>query len=601
MNKDFQNVKRMFDAAKVVRDQRLPIWEKVSKFVGIAVDTNYFQNNNAGNKAKQLDEFVDDPTGAISANQFGDQLVGIMWGTGDNAVTLQPSRYVLELAPDKASLKDYFDFATDTLLYQMNHGEAGLNNSLCPYAYDQASFGTSGVGAFPNQDFLNGVSENALLFRNYGVDNMAIKEGKAGNIDIAFVVYNWDVGQIISEFAMPDGGINKKMMAKLPQEIRDAYNAGNFNDVFPIIFGFFPRDNFNPKLKGKRGTKYRGVWFVDSNTAEDFFFEEDFAKRPIAICRQIKIRGDVWGRASGTMLISSIMSVDFMMGEAMEVIEKMNKPPLGATSNAVFGDSVLDTSSDGLTILNSALADATKSIFPLFDVGNPEPLIKYLIPYLNEKIATAFKIDALLDFASAKEMTATESLQRYAIRGKSLAGILMQQKTELLIPLVTRCISILWNMGQLGVDAAKDPTTAKKLKKANMQGRVIPDAVKKVAERGLPWYELRFNNELEKLTRTEALQNLIQAIQAVTAVYSIYPDIIHAIDWYKLLAEINDNLDIGAKIMLTEDQFKAQVAAAAQARQVAMMAQAGTAATQMQKDMADANQKNATAQSTRLQ
>jgi len=220
------------------------------------------------------------------------------------------------------------------------------------------------------------------------------------------------------------------------------------------------------------------------------------------------------------------------------------------------------------------------------------------VPYLNEKIVTAFKVDSLLDFSSAKEMTATESLQRYAIRGKSLSGFLLQQKNEGLVPSTKRSISLLLSMGELGVDPVQNPQSAQVLSKNGRSNRVIPEAVLQVIESGRPWYELKFNNELEKLTRTEVVQNLIQIIQAITAIAALYPDIIQAIDWYKLLKDINDNLDYNSQIMISEDDFKESIEKAAQQRAQMMQLQAGQAGAEVEKDMSQANKNNREAQST---
>ena len=312
--------------------------------------------------------------------------------------------------------------------------------------------------------------------------------------------------------------------------------------------------------------------------------------------RMIKIRGEDYGRSSGTLLLSSISSVNYMFAITQEILEKMANPALGAFGNAIFGDSVLDTSADGLTIFNQAFQDTKNPpIFPIHDVGDPEPIIKFLLPYLNEKITTAFKVDALLDFNSAKDMTATESLQRYNIRGKSLAGVLIRQKNERLIPDVRRAITICWECGELGINAKKHPDAASAVRIENRGKQIIPDAVLQVFANGKPWYELEFNNELENLLKTQKIQNLVQMIQSITAIAALYPDIVNAVDWYQLLHDINENLDIDAKIMVTADKFKKTIADAAKQRQqqaqaAGMQQMAGAA-----KDGATANQLMASA------
>ncbi len=596
--KDFQNVQKLYEDLKVRWERKRPDWQDISHFVGIRVDADYInQRGSSQDNARDLDEFVDDPTSAISVNQAGDYLLGVMWGTGDNVFDLVPSRYVTELV-DPQTVEDFYSFATDQSLYHMNHPSAGFSTALRPYSYDQFAFGTAGIGAFKNKGFVETVDENALLFKDYGVDNTMIDEGKAGQVEIVFSIYNWKVNRIVGEFAKTNGVVDMAKVAKLPKEIKEAYTNDNFNDQFQIVFGFYPREDFNPKLKGKRGTRYRGVWFMDDQNDGKPFFEEDFAERPVAMARAIKVRGETYGRASGTMLISTIRSVNFMVGTSIEIVEKMSNPALGMLNNAIFGDAALDTSPDGLTIFNQALAQASggNPIFPIHDVGNPEAILNFLVPYLNDKIVTAFKVDALLDFSSAKEMTATESLQRFAIRGKSLAGFLLQQKNEMLVPITKRSVSLLLSMGELGVDPVKQAERAAKLKTAGRSERIIPQAILDVIASGRPWYEIKWNNELEKLTRTEAVQNLIQMIQAITAIAALYPQIVAAVDWYKLLKAINDNLDHNSQILISADDFKVQVEAAAKAQQAQAALQAGQAGSEIQKNTSQAKKSEVEAQ-----
>lgn len=583
-----------YTSAKTEADMCRPLWKDVERFVGIGVDTDYIYGNSSARQSQDLDEFVDDPTAALSVNQFGDYLIGIMWGTGDKVFNLIPSRYVTELVA-ASEVEDFYSFATSQSLYHMNHPDAGYLTALRPYAYDQASYGTSAIGIFPNPAFKQRLEENALLARAYGVDNMVIDEGKSGMIDIIFITYRWKINRIVGEFCMSGGIVDTKKLAKLPRELKIAYEKNDFQTEFTIVFGVMPREEYNPKFQGIKGTRYRGVWFLDNPQQNNIFFEEAFSERPISACRQILVRGEKWGRSGGTMMLSSIRSVNFMLGVTIEILEKMANPALGVTSNAIFGDSILDTSPNGLTVFNPMFANGQSPIFPLHDVGNPEGIIKFILPYLNEKITTAFKVDVLLDFNSAKEMTAREALQRYAIRGKSLTGILGQQKNERLVPDVRRAVSILLGMGELGIDPKKEPARAKKLRatrRKDLMARVIPEAVLQVIESGRPWYEIKFNNELEKLTRTEAVQNLLQVLNAITAIMAVNPQIANAVNWYKLLKDINDNLDPMNQIVISEDKFKKAIEAEAAQRAALMQLQAAQLGAGAMKDSSQANKNN---------
>jgi hypothetical protein len=590
---EFKQIYESYKQLKSERERYRALWDDISKISGIGVRPDYIYDGNE-DKARTADEYVDDPTSAISVNQFGDYLLGIMWGTGKNAFTLVPSRYVLERS-NPAEVESYFDFITQQTLYHMIHEESGLNNALKAYAYDQASFGTSGIGAFENPRFKSGVDDNAIFFRAYGIDNICIDEGKNGNVEIVFATYHWRVNRIISEFCCNEiGDLDEAKIANLPDEIKRAYEKGKLNDKFTLVFGVFPRNDYNPKLMGKRGTKYKGVWFLEKSEHDNKIFATyDYSSKPIAVARMIKLRGEIYGRSSGSMLLSSIKAVNFMVGTAIEAIEKMTNPALGIMNNAIFGDAVLDVSPQGLTTFNqAAMGQNGQPIFPLYDVGDPSALIQFLIPYLNEKIVSAFKIDALLDFNSAQQMTATESLQRYAIRGKSLAGILIQQKTECLAPLVKRCVTLLGNVGELGVNPETFEERAKILLERGRPERVIPQSVVEVMREGRAWFEIQFNNELEKMTKTETIEALVQILQAVGGIASMYPQIIEAVNWYQMLKDINDNLDANNQLLISEDEFRNTIEQMKQQQQAMVALGAGQVGAQIEKDSAAANKQN---------
>lgn len=585
MKKDFESIKELWQAVKTNRAKQLPLWQSIAKVIGINVDPQY--DVAAKNEGKARDLSIDDPTAAISVNQAGDYLQGVVWGNGDNVFSIEPSDYVLE-RQQKGEVDPYFRFCTQRVLNDMNEPQAGLSSAMKPYFYDQVGFGTAGIGAFPNKAYIRGTEDHPILFRNYGVDHLAIDEGRNGLVDIIFVQCRWRVNRIVNEFAMVDGVLDNKAFGRLPLNIQKAYETNDANQEFTIIHGIVPRDDFNPRLKGKRGTRYHGTWFSEDSPDKPFY-EEDYKTLPIAVCRSIRIRGDVWGRASGTMLISTIRSVNYMVGKVIEIIEKQASPSLGMYNNALIGDGVLDTSADGISIFNPALAsDGKTPLFPLYDVGDPSAIVKFLIPYLNEKIATAFKIDILLDFAEQSSKTATEMMQRAVIRGKSLAGLLQQQKIEMVEPVVKRTIQIEWDLNRLGINAGVFEKQAKMLVSVNKADQIIPESVLWCIENGKQWYKIRFNNELDKISRVERLEALMQMMNVITMIASVNPQILLAIDWYKLLEDFKSALNLQCTFLFTADEFKEQVAQEAERQAQAMQMQAMESGARAMKDTSSA-------------
>jgi hypothetical protein len=594
MMDEAKELSQLYGQLQSTGERYKPLWDSISRVTGITVDPDYIWTNSKA-KDTQLDEYVDDPTTPISVNQAGDYLLGILWGTGDGVVDILPSDDVKELV-DEQVVAPWYQYASSRFLYHMNHPDCGYMTHLRPYAYDQFSFGNSGIGLFKNQSYARGVESNCIISRAYGIDNTRIKEGKSGAPDIGYSIYHWAVHRIIGEFCCPAGEVDAGMLLQMPMSIQNAYQSKDYNKEFDIVFLWRPRYDFDPRLKGMRGTKYEGFWFLDEGDVKPFF-RESFRERPINWTRMIKVRGEDYGRSSGTLLLSSINYTNFAFGVTGDILEKMAQPALGVFGNSIFGDSVLDTSPDGLTVFNATqMQGGQLPVFPIHEVGDPSGIIQFLLPYLNGKIITAFKLDMLLDFSNTTEMTATEALQRYSIRGKALSGMLGMQKNERLIPDCRRGISICLEMGALGVNPLTDKARAERLKSVNRVERIIPDEVLTVMDSGRPWYDLRFNNELEKLVRAEEVEALIKIIQAITAIAALYPPIVEAVKWKEMLNALNAALGPQNQILVTDNEFKAIIGKVAAENRIAMQYQMAAGQAAMNVDNSQAVKNTAEAQ-----
>ena len=175
--KTFEQVKKRYEELRAERDKYVPRWEEISKYVGIKVRPQRYLYADTEDKSEDLDKYTEDPTACLSVQQSADYLKGIMWGDGEGAFTLLPSDEVLDIA-DKGELDDWYSYATDNVLAQMNNSNAGLNSAMCAYFYDQQAYGTSGIGCFKNTAYGNGAEDNLLLFKSYGVDTLCVDEGK---------------------------------------------------------------------------------------------------------------------------------------------------------------------------------------------------------------------------------------------------------------------------------------------------------------------------------------------------------------------------------------------------------------------------------------
>ena len=584
-----------FKQLKTERAKYTSRWKDVQNYVAITNNINSaFEDNETATKEK--DVYINDPTGFICTNQAGDYLAGILWN--QNAITLEPTEEIKKQGG--ADLEAFYKKATTITLEQMNSTDAGFLTILKSYCYDQFSYGTSGMGAFKSREYEAGQSECCLNFKAYGVYNSCIDEGSNNKINVVYNVFNWTISRIVEEFCLVDGEFNKKEFEALPEDIKNAYNSNNLNLKKKIVFGVLPNNYYRMNLRGKNGAKYKGYWFLDGN--KKIFKVEYFHEMPIAFCRFIRVNNQIYGESSGTLAISSIKILNHVKGDAIDNIEKITDAPLGVFSGALVAGNIINRSAGDITVFNpQASTNGQAPIFPVSQAGDISAIVNYLLPELKKDITNIFKIDQLLDFNNQTAMTATESSFRMSIRGKSINGVLTQQKTEAIEPIVHRAISIIQNSGLYGMALNEMPLMTQedilKQQEAIQNGDIIPDVVLKAMKNNKRWYKIKFNGELEKLCNSELYEAIGRFLQYFASILQIKPEVASAINEYEFLDFLKNvsNL-INNNLVKSKTEYqqivKAMQEAQAQQAQMQQMQLQGA----MAKDMAVADKDSAIAQ-----
>lgn len=591
-----------FKDLKQERTRYTPRWREIREYVSITNEVNA-EFEDTRQPSEQKDIYINDPTAFISVNQAGDYLAGILWNM--NAVTLEPSKYIKDKAQG-SDLSNFYKKATEVFLEQMNATDAGFHSVLKSYCYEQFSFGTSGIGTFKSKEFENKQSECCLTFKPFGVWNTAIDEGANNKIDVVYTVYHWRLNQIIEEFCYQDGVLNNELVEKLPDEIKEAYNANKFNQKFKLVFGVLPNSSYAMETRGKNGAKYKGYWFID-NSSNKVFKVEYFDKMPISMCRAIRVNNQVYGESAGTLAISSVKMLNHIAGNTVDNIEKTTDAPLGIISGSLVAGNVLNRSANSVTVFNPQTTQGNgQPIFPISQAGDISAVVNFLIPQLQKTIINMFKIDQLLDFNNQTEMTATESSYRMSIRGKAINGLLSQQKTECIEPTCHRAISIIQNCKLFGytleeIQEMPEETEEQMAYKQQLiaTGDYIPEIVLEAMKNNKMWYTLKFNGELEKLCNAEIYESIGRFLQYFSAILNIRPEIVHALNDYEFLDLlksvsnlVNDKL-IKSKYDYDNIIKKLEEAQAQQAEMQNLIAQS-----QMAKNMASAGKDGAVANGT---
>lgn len=582
-DKEEKLVVEKFSQLKTERQKYIARWRDIQNYVAIINDINSeFEDNE--NKNKQKDVYINDPTGFICTNQAGDYLAGILWSL--NAITLEPSEYLKQIAKGQ-DFSEFFKKATTVTLNQMNSTDAGLSSIMKSYAYEQFSFGTSGIGTFRSKAFDEQQSDCCLTFKPYGVYNSCIDEGASSKINVIYTAYNWTLNKIIEEFCVIDGEFSEEAFNKLPDDFTNAYKSGRMNAKFRIVYGVMPNNFYRMNKRGKAGAKYKGYWFIESS--KTIFKVEYFKEMPIAICRFVRVNNQVYGESAGSLAISSIKLLNHIKGDAVDNIEKITDAPLGVVSGALVAGNVVNRSAGSVTVFNpQATGQGNSPIFPISQAGDISAVVNFLIPELKKDITNIFKIDQLLDFNTATQMTATESSYRISIRGKSINGILSQQKAECVEPLVYRAISIIQECGLYGKILDEMPESTEEeieeKKRVLETGEYIPDEIVRCMRDNKRWFNIKFNGELEKLCNSEIYEAIGKFLQYLQAVLQIKPELVNAINDYDFLNLIQEVSNLANNKLI---KSKTQYTETIQAIQEQQMQQ-----TQMQQQMQQAQLMN---------
>lgn len=579
-----------YNQCKEERMKYVPRWKEIEQYISITsdIDSNFEQTKY---NSDTNDILINDTTAFSCVNNAGDYLAGILWSP--EIVTIEPSEYIKETGNN---FEKFFSKVTDKFKAQMNHSDAGFSTILRSYCYDQYSYASSGIGAFRSKKFDNNQSTCCIDLKNYNVQTSCIDEGASNKVDVIFTVYNWRLNRIIEEFCMTDGIFDKTLFSEMPEKIKRAYESDKFNEKFKLVNGILPNSIYKLNTRGIKGAQYKGYWFLEGDSK--IFKEEYFKVLPIAFCRAIRLSNQIYGESAGTIALSNVKMLNYITGVSVDNIEKNTDSPLGVLSGALLSGEVLDRSANAVNVFNPQAVKDGSPIFPIGTTGDISGLINYLIPLLKKDITNIFKLDQLLDFNNQTQMSATESSYRMSIRGKSIAGLISQQKTELLEPLIHRAISIMQDCNIFGysLEDLKADETLENRDSLIENEEFIPDEIYQAMKDNKQWYKIAYHGELERLSNNELYEALSRFMQFLQFAISIDKNILGAIDTYEFLSfcQTISNLT-NQKFLKTKQEYQEMLEQIQQFQQQQLQEQQKLNDAKALSDVSNANKNNAQA------
>ena len=165
---------------------------------------------------------------------------------------------------------------------------------------------------------------------------------------------------------------------------------------------------------GERTAKFEGIWLFDGK--DEIFARNTYFENPLSVARYARVRGEVYGRSDVSNFINTIAAINGILYLSYQAAGKMADPAIGIYDNALAQDTEIDTDAGAIIALDSTFASGANPIVPIQDIGNIAPLTDFLLKYLSEELAKAFKLDIIIPIVQTGSMTATEFVNRLALQ-----------------------------------------------------------------------------------------------------------------------------------------------------------------------------------------
>lgn len=535
-------------------------WETMWQILGEYVHMFKQDFQNITDAGEFLTDQIYDSTAPKSLRGFANAVKGMLWQSAKSSMQIIPT-HDLE---DDSSVKDFFKMMNKKTAYAMDDLKAGLELALEEFLLDQGCFGTSGVGVFEGD-------ESDLLFKAYGVETLAIKEGANGFINTIYDLFELTVEQVVEKWG-----------DETPPHIMKMHDEKQYDKKIKILHCIKPRRKRDKTKKNNLNMPYMSKYIDYDN--QILIKESGFEEQPIYISRFYKRRIETWGRSPAMDALSDIMHLNAASEARLLAYEKTLDPPLGVAHDSIIGNGVIDTSAGGINVVDMSKTQ-TNPIFPLFSNGTIREVDK-MIEELKESIAGHFLLDRLLDMNNKTQMTLGEVQIRNQLRYEALGSVFARLIRECINPLIERSVSILFNNGKFGKwRIGKDEMGMEKA-----ISDTIPEPVLMKITAGEDFYDIRYNTPAMKIIKSQEVQAINDTLAFAGSAANIDPSVLDNID-------VDDALDRivrinGTDILKAKEEVEKLRQQRAQQQQLAEAAQAQAASAEIQKAQGEAQKVN---------
>lgn len=271
-----------------------------------------------------------------------------------------------------------------------------------------------------------------LNFKDWDAAFYQIKQNAQGIVDVVTLSYPLTARQAVAEFGDNAG----------PKVLEHTKELKTESNIYPFIHIVRPRIKRNVMLTNFMNMPFESL-FV--NEKEKLVVEEGgFEEMPFAAARWMKSSSELYGRGQGTECVASVRRLQQMERDFSECGNKWNNPPKEVLDH--FEGTVRVTPG----ALNFVREKGTIRGIEQSVLGN-FPITKEMIELKEQEIHRAFYTDVFTPLANlpGDRRTTVEIYKRFEQASKKLSMPLYRLQSELLTPVITRCVLLLIRNGKI--------------------------------------------------------------------------------------------------------------------------------------------------------
>jgi hypothetical protein len=323
--------------------------------------------------------------------------------------------------------KEWLDDTADRIYNALQESNFNLEVGEC-YT-DLVSYGTSVVLEEFTGDELTG--ENIeLTFSAVPIKEAYFEEDHKGGIATFYRRLMWTPSQIISKFGED----------KVPEKINALYASGK-TDRMEVVYCIWKRKDIDDVdgivAPEKRPYAYR---YLLKEGCCELGDEGGYYEMPAYAPRWRKTSESKWGNSPAMNALNDVLTLNELVELILRSAEKVIDPPWVTTMNNIMSD--LDMRPAGLNVVRDPSKLMPMNSAARFDVSQLQK------SDLVQAIQKAFYMDQL-QLKDSPAMTATETMARIELMQRTLGPTLGRLQSDLLDPLISRTLNILFRSGQL--------------------------------------------------------------------------------------------------------------------------------------------------------